>query len=66
MADKIEERLFIRVVSTPVLRTDQWTVKAKFVALFLGGAYELLDVMSERFPEFELEPKDCIGMSWIE
>ncbi|XP_030519699.1 berberine bridge enzyme-like 8 [Rhodamnia argentea] len=66
VADKIDERLFIRVVLIPVVRKDQRTAKAKFVALFLGGADELLDVMSQRFPEFKLESKDCIEMSWIE
>ncbi|KAI6703173.1 hypothetical protein NL676_012309 [Syzygium grande] len=66
VADKIDERLFLRVVLIPVVRKDQRTVKAKFVALFLGGADELLDVMSQSFPEFGLEPKDCIEMSWIE
>lgn len=66
VADKIDERLFIRVVLIPVVRKDHRTAKAKFVALFLGGADELLDVMSQRFPEFKLESKDCIEMSWIE
>ncbi|KAF8027748.1 hypothetical protein BT93_E0615 [Corymbia citriodora subsp. variegata] len=66
VADKVDERLFIRIVLLPVVRKDQRTVKAKFVSLFLGRADDLLDIMSQSFPEFGLEPKDCIEMSWIE
>lgn len=66
VADKIHDGLFIRVVISPMKRKGHKTVRAKFNALFLGNADELLDVMSERFPELGLIGEQCIEMSWIE
>ncbi|GKV47087.1 hypothetical protein SLEP1_g54017 [Rubroshorea leprosula] len=66
VADKIHEGLFIRVVVLPQIRKGHETIKAKFIALFLGNAKELLDITGENFPELGLSPEDCIEMSWIE
>ncbi|GLU10675.1 hypothetical protein SLE2022_274610 [Rubroshorea leprosula] len=66
VADKIHEGLFIRVVLLPQIRKGHETIKAKFIALFLGNAKELLDITGENFPELGLSPEDCIEMSWIE
>ncbi|KAJ7969184.1 reticuline oxidase-like protein [Quillaja saponaria] len=66
VADKIHEDLFIRLVLMPVNKKGQKTVKAKFNALFLGNADELVDVMDESFPEFGLKREQCIEMSWID
>ena len=66
VADKIHDGLFIRVVISPVKRKGKKTVKAKFNALFLGNADELLDVMNESFPELGLIGEQCIEMSWID
>ncbi|XP_061339381.1 berberine bridge enzyme-like 8 [Gastrolobium bilobum] len=66
VADKIHDGLFIRVVLSPVKRKGQKTIRAKFNALFLGNAEQLLDIMSERFPELGLIGEQCIEMSWID
>lgn len=66
VADKIHHGLFIRVVLGPVKRNGKKTVRAKFNALFLGNAQQLLDVMTESFPELGLIGEQCIEMSWID
>ncbi|CAJ2677979.1 unnamed protein product [Trifolium pratense] len=66
VADKVHDGLFIRVVVSSTKRKGVNTVKAKFNALFLGNAHELLDVMNERFPELGLVGDQCIEMSWID
>ncbi|KAJ1394877.1 FAD-binding, type 2 [Sesbania bispinosa] len=66
VADKIHNDLFIRVVLSPVKRKGQKTIRAKFNALFLGNAQQLLDIMNESFPELGLVGEQCIEMSWID
>lgn len=66
VADKMDKDLFIRVVIMPVNKKSHKTVRAKFVALFLGNAQKLLDIMSETLPELNLKKEECIEMSWIE
>ncbi|XVE91299.1 hypothetical protein DITRI_Ditri20bG0142400 [Diplodiscus trichospermus] len=66
VADKIDENLFIRVVLLPYTKMHVQSIKAKFVALFLGNAEKLISLMNERFPELGLLPENCVEMSWIE
>ncbi|XWS20773.1 hypothetical protein CRYUN_Cryun31cG0131300 [Craigia yunnanensis] len=66
IADKIDENLFIRVVLLPVTKMHLQSIKAKFIALFLGNAEKLISLMNGRFPEVGLSPENCIEMSWIE
>jgi hypothetical protein len=66
VADKIHEDLFIRVVVLPVNKKPHQTIKAKFVALFLGTAKDLIALMDRSFPELGLQRRDCIEMMWIE
>ncbi|KAK7400107.1 hypothetical protein VNO78_11307 [Psophocarpus tetragonolobus] len=66
VADKIHDGLFIRVVLSAVKRKGRKTIRAKFNALFLGNAQELLDVMSKSFPELGLVAEQCIETSWID
>lgn len=66
VADKTHEELFTRVVVMPSTKNHQNTIKAKFNALYLGNAQNLLALMNQTFPEFGLTPDDCIEMSWIE
>lgn len=66
VADKLLDELFIRVVLMPVNRKTQKTVKAKFVALFLGNVEEMGALMDEKFPKLGLRPEDYIEMSWID
>jgi FAD/FMN-containing dehydrogenase len=66
VADKIHEDLFIRVVVLPVNKKPRQTIKAKFVALFLGTAKDLIALMDQSFPELGLQLEDLIEMTWIE
>lgn len=66
VGDTIDDDLFIRVVVMPVNRKTQKTVKAKFVALFLGNAEKLQALMEENFPQLGLKHDDYIEMGWIE
>ncbi|KAM5587363.1 berberine bridge enzyme-like 8 [Rosa sericea] len=65
VGDTIDDDLFIRVVVMPVNRKTQ-TVKAKFVALYLGNAEKLEALMGERFPQLGLKHEDYVEMGWIE
>lgn len=66
VGDIIDDDLFIRVVVMPVNRKTQKTVKAKFVALFLGNAEKLEALMEENFPQLGLKHDDYVEMGWIE
>lgn len=66
VAPNIHQDLFIRVVLLPVTRKNNETIKAKFVALFLGNAQELMGLIDSKFPELGLSKDDCIEMSWAE
>lgn len=66
VGDRIDDDLFIRVVVMPVNRKTQKTVKAKFVALFLGNAEKLEALMEENFPQLGLKHDDYVEMGWIE
>ncbi|BAT73673.1 Berberine bridge enzyme-like 8 [Vigna angularis] len=66
VAGNIHDGLFIRVVLSAVKRKGQKTIRAKFNALFLGNAQDLVRVMSDSFPELGLVGEDCIEMSWID
>ncbi|WVZ22274.1 hypothetical protein V8G54_000818 [Vigna mungo] len=65
VANKIHDGLFIRVVLSPVTRMGKKTIRAKFNALFLGNAQELVHVMNASFPQLGLVGEQCIQMSWI-
>ncbi|CAN0911632.1 Berberine bridge enzyme-like 8 [Linum grandiflorum] len=62
VADKLDERLFIRLVLNVVNAT---TVRARFLGFFLGDSAQLLSVMQDEFPELGLAQSDCIETSWI-
>ncbi|XP_027920305.1 berberine bridge enzyme-like 8 [Vigna unguiculata] len=66
VAGNMHDELFIRVVLSAVKRKGQKTIRAKFNALFLGNAQDLVRVMSDSFPELGLVGEDCIEMSWID
>ncbi|KAK4488088.1 hypothetical protein RD792_003830 [Penstemon davidsonii] len=67
IADKVDNDLFLRVFLQPVpgRSNGSTTVKASFIALFLGDANKLVSILKEKFPELGLEKKDCREMSWI-
>ncbi|XP_047957803.1 berberine bridge enzyme-like 21 [Salvia hispanica] len=66
IVDKIDDRLFIRVLLQPVTRNKNKSVRATFIGLFLGGADELLPITNSQFPKLGLEKSDCKEMTWIE
>nr|XP_004293693.2 PREDICTED: reticuline oxidase-like protein [Fragaria vesca subsp. vesca] len=66
VGNTIDDDLFIRVVVMPVNRKTQRTVKAKFVALYLGNAEKLEALMGERFPRLGLKHEDYVEIGWIE
>ncbi|KAK2631867.1 hypothetical protein EUGRSUZ_L02344 [Eucalyptus grandis] len=68
VAHKLHEDLFIRLVMDVVAgkNTGEKTVRARFIALFLGDAQRLLSMISDGFPELGLRSSDCIEMSWVE
>lgn len=69
IADKIDNDLFIRVLLQPVSgkgkAKGQKTIRATFIALFLGDSNRLMSVMNGQFPELGLKKTDCLEMSWI-
>ncbi|GKC89111.1 reticuline oxidase-like protein [Tanacetum coccineum] len=55
IAPVINDRLFIRLMIQPVtIKPYGQTIKASFIALFLGNGQELLGVMNKEFPELGL------------
>ena len=69
IADKLDEnillRLFIRTANSSS-RFGKLTTQGSFVALYLGQAEKLVELMKESFPELGLERQDCFEMSCIE
>ncbi|XP_022152432.1 berberine bridge enzyme-like 15 [Momordica charantia] len=70
VADKQDDKLFIRIILRGVNSTDQYgekrTIEAAFNSLFLGKVEKLLSIMHKTFPGLGLAKEDCIQMSWIE
>ncbi|PON38462.1 Xanthine dehydrogenase C subunit [Parasponia andersonii] len=68
VAPNLDEDLFIRMV-LDVVRTSQTgvkTLRASFVALFLGDSDRLVSVMEQSFPELGLRKTDCIETNWVQ
>ncbi|KAI3718834.1 hypothetical protein L6452_19719 [Arctium lappa] len=67
VAPIIDNHLFIRLLVQPITRKPYGkTIRASFIALFLGNAQELLGVTNNEFPELGLKKTDIREMSWIE
>ncbi|XP_057763851.1 berberine bridge enzyme-like 21 [Salvia miltiorrhiza] len=66
IADKVDDRLFIRTLLQPITRNKQRSVRATFIGLFLGGADDLLPITDAQFPKLGLRKSDCREMSWID
>lgn len=67
VAPIIDTRLFIRLLVQPITRKPNGkTIRASFIALFLGNAQELINVTNKEFPELGLNKNDIQEMSWIE
>ena len=68
VAEKIDNNLFIRLLLQPVTskQTGKKTIRASFIAQYLGNAQGLLQVMNKQFPELGVKKEDCMEMSWIQ
>ncbi|KAK7303592.1 hypothetical protein RJT34_14502 [Clitoria ternatea] len=69
VAPTIDERLFMRLLIQPgsskVVKGGK-TIRASVVALFLGGADELVSITGKEFPLLGLRKENCTEGSWIE
>ncbi|WOG81642.1 hypothetical protein DCAR_0100793 [Daucus carota subsp. sativus] len=67
VVDKLDNDLFIRVLLQPVngKAKGSKTIRASFIAMFLGDSDRLLSIMKAGFPELGLQKSDCIESSWI-
>lgn len=66
VAPTIDNDLFIRVILMPETVDGQTTVRATFIAHFLGDSDRLLDLMNENFPELGLKKEDCLEVTWVQ
>ncbi|KAK1391009.1 hypothetical protein POM88_019187 [Heracleum sosnowskyi] len=67
VVDKLDSDLFIRILLQPVSGKTEGskTIRASFIAMFLGDSHRLLNIMKTGFPELGLKKSDCIEISWI-
>jgi len=68
VAPTIDNNLFIRLILEVVNGTEVGTktVRATFIALFLGDSKSLVSLMKDKFPELGLKQSDCIETSWLQ
>ncbi|KAL5577857.1 hypothetical protein UlMin_019556 [Ulmus minor] len=69
VAHNLDRDLFIRLYLDVVKKSnlmEETTVRASFVAFFLGDSERLLSVMSRSFPEMGLKRSDCIETNWVQ
>ncbi|KAJ1420867.1 FAD-binding, type 2 [Sesbania bispinosa] len=67
VAPFIDNDLFIRLILDVVNGTQNGTktVRATFIALFLGDSKTLVSLLNEKFPQLGLKQSDCIETSWL-
>ncbi|CAL0309200.1 unnamed protein product [Lupinus luteus] len=68
VAPYIDNDLFIRLILDVVNGTQNGTktVRATFIALYLGDSKSLLSLLNEKFPQLGLKQSDCIETSWLQ
>lgn len=68
IADKLDKDVFLRLKLESVKgsKEREKTVKATFIALFLGKSQRLLKLMNQSFPKLGLQQKDCIEVKWVQ
>ncbi|XP_020230813.1 berberine bridge enzyme-like 21 [Cajanus cajan] len=69
VAPTTDDRLFMRLLLQPVTSMvvkGGKTIRASVVALFLGGANEVVSILGKQFPLLGLKKENCIEVSWIE
>ncbi|KAL5157961.1 Berberine bridge enzyme-like 8 [Glycine soja] len=67
VAPTIDNDLFLRVILDVVngTRNGTKTVRARFIALFLGDSKSLVSLLNDKFPQLGLKQSDCIETSWL-
>ncbi|KAK7412844.1 hypothetical protein VNO78_04514 [Psophocarpus tetragonolobus] len=67
VAPTIDNDLFIRLILDVVNGTQNGTktVRASFMALYLGDSKSLVSLLHEKFPQLGLKQSDCIETSWV-
>lgn len=65
VAPRIVPNLFIRVESK-VIREGKKTVEVSFIALYLGRANDLVQLVNKEFPLLGLRHNDTQELSWLE
>ncbi|BAT87703.1 Berberine bridge enzyme-like 21 [Vigna angularis] len=69
VAPNTDDRLFLRLLLQPVsskVVKGTKTVRASVVALFLGGADEVVSILEKEFPLLGLKKENCTEVSWID
>ncbi|CAJ1963032.1 unnamed protein product [Sphenostylis stenocarpa] len=68
VAPTIDNNLFIRLILGVVDGTQvaKKTVRANFIALFLGDSESLVSLMKDKFPQLGLKQSDYIETSWLQ
>ncbi|RYR64308.1 hypothetical protein HN873_010674 [Arachis hypogaea] len=69
VAPNTDDRLFMRLLLQPVSSKavkGKKTVRATVMALFLGGADEVVTLLGKDFPLLGLKKENCSEMSWID
>ncbi|KAK7246176.1 hypothetical protein RIF29_41036 [Crotalaria pallida] len=62
--DRLYMRLLLQPVTSKIVKKTK-TVRASVVALFLGGADEVVSIMGKEFPQLGLKKEDCKETNWI-
>ena len=67
VAPTIDNHLFLRLTLNVVNGTQNGrkTIRATFIALFLGDSKSLVSLLNEKFPQLGLKQSDCIETSWL-
>ena len=63
--DRLYMRLLLQPVSSDVVKGGK-TIRASVVALFLGGADEVVSILGKEFPLLGLKKETCSEVSWID
>ncbi|KAG5116353.1 hypothetical protein JHK84_042466 [Glycine max] len=58
-------RLLLQPVSSKVVKGGN-TIRASVVALFLGGANEVVPILAKQFPLLGLRKENCTEVSWMD
>ncbi|KAL5739272.1 hypothetical protein ACOSP7_028189 [Xanthoceras sorbifolium] len=66
VAAELHEDLFIRVQIQAMTNASEKIIITSYIALFLGDAGRLLQLMQKSFPELGVTRNDCIETTWVQ